>query len=416
MPDLNCGTLDFGCQGKQLVMDSFSREAQWAGQFAGEMIARALTWWVQTPSVNPDSDVVRTAQSYTTPVVLLVLMASVLSQCIRIVVQRKLTPALDMGVGIVRYVIVTTMGVMLLGAAVMAGDALSQWMLESTIPRFTEQMKGVLTLEAISNPFGLMAIALCAMLLGAIQWVLGFARQAAVLVLAALLPLAAAGSLAQSSKGWLNKMIPWLIALVAYKPMAAMIYVIGFTFLGGARDLQTAMTGIMVLLLAGIAMPAMMRFFSWAGVTMAAAGGGVGGALGSFAGARMGGGATGAAEPDTSITAANRMATSGPGSQGGDSPEGPVPTSAPAGAGQVGPGGGGESRAPGGDAATGAEAAGAGAAGSGGSAAAGAGSSAASAAGPAGAALGAGVAVGKAIHQGSQHAAGEMTGGESEQQ
>lgn len=414
MPDLNCSPLDLQCQGGQLVLDGFTKVAQWAGQFAGEIIGYAMTWWVQTDTVNPDSEAVRIAQSYTTPVILLVLMASVLAQSIRIVVQRKMTPLLDLGVGIVRYVVVTTMGLMLLGAAVMAGDALSQWMLEHAVQRFAETMKNVLGLHAISNPFGLLTVAGIALLLGAIQWLLGFFRQAAILVLAALLPLAAAGSLSQSGKGWLTKMLPWLIALVAYKPMAAMIYVIGFTFLGSGRDLSTAMTGIMVLLMALIAFPAMLRFFSWAGVSISGGGGGVAGAMGSFAGSRMGaGGATGAADQDTSVTSANRMANSGPGTGGGEAPQGAGPATSPGqGHHQVGPGGGAGTGAAGGageGAAAGAQTAGA--ASTGGSAAAGSAGSGAAAAGPAGAAAGAGVAVGKAAYQGTQQAAGEMTGG-----
>lgn len=418
MPDLNCAPWDLQCQGGQLALDGFTKVAQWAGQFAGEIIGYAMTWWVQTDTVNPDSEAVRIAQSYTTPVVLLVLMASVLAQSIRIVVQRKMTPLLDLGVGIVRYVVVTTMGLMLLGAAVMAGDALSQWMLEHAVQRFAESMKNVLGLHAISNPFGLLTVAGIALLLGAIQWLLGFFRQAAILVLAALLPLAAAGSLSQSGKGWLTKMLPWLLALIAYKPMAAMVYVIGFSFLGSGRDLSTAMTGIMVLVLALIAMPAMLRFFSWAGVSVGGGGGGVAGALGSFAGSRMGaGGATGAADQDTSVTSANRMANSGPGTGGGQAPQGAEPAASPGQGHQVGPGGAGAGAAQGGGA--GAAAAGtqtAGAAGTGGSAAAGSAGSGAAAAGPAGAAAGAGVAVGKAAYQGTQQAAGEMTGGSDDQQ
>src|SRR5205085_2693041 len=83
--------------------------------------------------------------------------------------------------------------------------------------------------------------------------------------LAALLPLAASGSINESTKPWLNRMLPWLLTLVLYRPMAALIYMIGFTFLGTGNDVTTVMTGLMVLVLAVVAMPAMMRFFSWAG-------------------------------------------------------------------------------------------------------------------------------------------------------
>ena len=80
-------------------------------------------------------------------------------------------------------------------------------------------------------------------------------RQAGLLVLAAMLPLAASGSLTRSTRGWLDKMIVWLIAMVAYKPAAAFIYYhrLLLHVLPGrqrAGNIATMLTGIMVLLLA----------------------------------------------------------------------------------------------------------------------------------------------------------------------
>lgn len=420
MPDLECSKLDLQCQASQVALDGFEKIAANAGQFAGELIGNALTWWVRTPTPNPDSETVRIAQSYTTPIIITLMMAAILSQAIRMAVTRKKEPLLDIGVGLVRYVVVTTMGLMLLGAAVLAGDALSQWMLDAAVPQFAERMQNVLTMQAIANPFGLLIVALIAMVLGAIQWLIGFVRQAAILVLATLLPLAAAGSLAHSSKNWVSKMLPWLIALVAYKPMAAFIYVIGFTFVSDARDLTTAMTGIMVLLLAAVALPAMLRFFSWA-VPVSGGGSGLASTLGSFAGAHMGSGGSpsGSAPQDTSTSSANRMENSGPGGPQGATSTGPSSASN-----QAGPGGAqpptGQStgQSSGQSAAATSQGAGTGGAAgtSGGAAGAGSSAGAGAAAGPVGAAAGAGVAVAKTANQGSQAAAGEMTGGSDDQQ
>lgn len=329
--DLSC---DVGVAVSGTVLNGFQMIATEAGQFASEMLARAATWWVNTPSVNPDSDAVRIAQSYTVPLIALILMASILAQSIRIVVQRKFTPLLDAGVGLVRYAVTTGMGLLLLGAAVQASDALAQWMLADSIQQFTQAMGRSFTLAnqtgpttGISNAFGLLVLALIALLLAAIQWVLGFLRQAGVLVLAAMLPLAASGAASQTGKTWLPRLVSWLAALIAYKPMAALIYVIGFSLLGNAGDMTTAITGIMVLVLATIALPALMRFFNWA-VPSGSGGGGVAGALGAFAGSRLaagggGGGApSGAAQRDSSVQQAGRMDATGPRPQHGGSPSG----------------------------------------------------------------------------------------------
>ena len=65
-----------------------------------------------------------------------------------------------------------------------------------------------------------------ALVLAMIQWVLMAFREAGLLVLAAMLPLAAAGP-----RAWLNRLLAWLLAIVVYKPGAAFIYYIGFSYL-----------------------------------------------------------------------------------------------------------------------------------------------------------------------------------------
>lgn len=146
--------------------------------------------------------------------------------------------------------------------------------------------------------FVLLLIAVIAAALALVQWVLMALRQAGLLVLAAMLPLAAAGSLTKSTRGWLDKIIVWLIAMVAYKPAAALIYAIGFQYLSSPAannngSIATLMTGIVVLLLAVVAMPVMLRFFAWTGIQIGCgSGGGSGflGAAGAIAMSRTGGG------------------------------------------------------------------------------------------------------------------------------
>lgn len=262
------------CEGiASVAKGAFEQIAESAAGAAGQMIVDSLTWWVRTPSVNPQNPAVATAQAYTLPLIALVLMGSVLVQAIRMTLSRKRDPALNVGVGLVRYFVTATVGVVVLAGAVKAADDFSAWVVGQTMVDFSTRMKAVLTAAVITNPFSLLAMGGLGYLLGAVQWVLGFIRQAGILVLAALLPLAASGSINESTKPWLNRMLPWLLTLVLYRPMAALIYMIGFTFLGTGNDVTTVMTGLMVLVLAVVAMPAMMRFFSWAGVSVTGGGG-----------------------------------------------------------------------------------------------------------------------------------------------
>lgn len=321
---------------------------QWAsdaGHMAGELIVRAMSWWVQTPSPSPDVPEVRLIQSYLLPVVVLVMLAGILAQCIRLIIQRKPEPLFNIGAGLVRYVVVTTMGLLLLGAAVKGCDALAQWMLDRTAFRFAETMKSTLVLSpqvpgsvgGVSSAIMLLFLSVIGGLLALIQWALAFFRQAGILVLAVMLPLAAAGTISKSGREGLGKLVTSLVVLVVYKPVAAVIYVIGFTFVQG-RDLNTAMTGFAVLALALVALGALYAFFSWAGVSYGGGGGGLGTTMASFAGGRLGrgGGApSGATEQNNSVTSANRMTNSGPDSQ----PRGTGPAPTTPGQQQRGPGG-----------------------------------------------------------------------------
>jgi type IV secretion system protein TrbL len=396
------------CEGiASVAKGAFEQIAESAAGAAGQMIVDSLTWWVRTSSVDPQNPAVATAQAYTLPLIALVLMGSVLVQVIRMTVSRKRDPALNVGVGLVRYFVTATVGLVVLAGAVKAADDFSGWVVGQTMVDFSTRMKAVLTAAVITNPFSLLAMGGLGYLLGAVQWVLGFIRQAGILVLAALLPLAASGSINESTKPWLNRMLPWLLTLVLYRPMAALIYMIGFTFLGTGNDITTVMTGLMVLVLAVIAMPAMMRFFSWAGVSMT---GGGGAAMAGAIGAASLVGATSRAPANQH---ANYMNLHGPGSHGGP-PPGAVATGGPT-PGPVGPGGSQGGRGMPGTAVA-QSAPGAAAASRTASAGSGTGAAGAGAAGPAGAALAAGALAAQWTRQAAQGAADGMTGGGGDQQ
>ena len=71
-------------------------------------------------------------------------------------------------------------------------------------------------------------------MLAVVQWLLMELRQAGLLVLAAMLTLAASGSLNRATRvvGPADRLDA---AIVAYKPAAAFIYYLGFSYLSPAR-------------------------------------------------------------------------------------------------------------------------------------------------------------------------------------
>lgn len=308
---MTCLPIDPACIGQWVSDTAFGSIAEQAGKAAGEMIVTALTWWVRTPSVDPDSDAVHTVQAYTTPIVVIIMVASILIQGLRMCLSRKKDPAIDVAVGLLRYAIVQAIALTLLSAALKAADALSTWLARQVMTDFTAQMQDLLTGAVIGNTFALFVIAAVGFSLAIIQWILAFLRQAGILVLASMLPLAASGSLIASTKVWLNRIIPWLATLVVYKPMAACIYLIGFELMSRGHDLSTVITGVLILFLACLAMPALLRFFSWAHTNPSGGSGGGGAFMAGAVGAMS---VVGTGSRSSSVTHASYIDRTGPGS------------------------------------------------------------------------------------------------------
>lgn len=325
-----CDPFDLGCVALSGLGSAFEGIAAAAGAAAANMVAQALTFWVSTPSVNPDSAVIRQLQGYTMPVVALMLVASILVQAIRMTLSRKKDPAINVAVGLLRFAVVNAVGLATVGLALRAGDALAESLVNQGIAGYAQRMQVLFAVEVLTDPFGLLVLALIALLLGVVQWVIAILRHAALLVLAAMMLLAASGAINESTKGWSGKLWSWQVALIAYKPAAALIYTVGFTFMGTGQDITTIATGIAVLFLAVVALPVMLKFFSWSGVGVSG-GSGVGGvvaagALGAVALASMrGGGAAASAQarertgPGSSPAGAQASAggSTGPGLWGG---------------------------------------------------------------------------------------------------
>jgi type IV secretion system protein TrbL len=429
--DSGFGQLSPGClvQGavSSVATSTFDNIAQKAGESAGEMVVKALTWWVSTPSIDPNTPTVEKLQGYLLPIVVAILTMSVLAQAVRVVLSRTGSALVETGTGLVRYTVTVGVATGLVGGALSAGDALAGYFTDTAAQDFGKKMAALMTAAVISNPFTLLIVALLLLIIAAVQWVVGLFRQAGILVLVVLLPLAAAGSVGRSTRSWLPRLGTLLLALVVYKPMVGFIYLIGFELVGTGTDFTTALTGIMVLGMAVFALPLLLSFFSWADLG-GSGGGGAGLALAVGAGSAAltmsggGGSSSGGSSSGGSpaVQQASFLDATGPGSGGGGQggPSGAMsqPTGGPTGISPAG--GGGEA---------GAAAALSGAEGGASAASAGAGAGAGAVAGAAGgpwgmAAMAAAQAVGGAasheVHdmttpQGGQPNSGQPSGGPS---
>jgi type IV secretion system protein TrbL len=121
-----------------------------------------------------------------------------------------------------------------------------------------------------------MGISLTVVCASLIQVVLMLIRSAMLVLLAGTLPLAAAATNTEVGRAWFKKYCAWVLAFIAYKPAAALVYAAAIkmneeSMLPSDNNLVEAMTGIMMLMLAVFALPALLRLA--VPVTAAVAGG-----------------------------------------------------------------------------------------------------------------------------------------------
>ncbi|MET9490028.1 hypothetical protein [Nocardia sp. NPDC006630] len=371
----------------------------------GEALVISLTWWTKIPTSNvvSQSDLFGEIRAYTFQLQILCLAGSMIMCAIRLAMAHRSGAAAEATETfrvLARSVFASAIFSTVLVLGTQAGDAFSDWVINAAT---NNDAKG--TLEAIVqtqvftalSPGLVFVIVLIGMIGALAQAVFAVVREALLVVVVGILPLAAASSGTHTGKGFYEKLTAWSLAFVLYKPIAALVYMVAFKMAGtgGTKaaadgvptsdDAQRALVGVVLLCSAALVLPAVMRLVS----PLTSMGGGISGALigagavTSAANWAVGGaGATGAA-PSSSGN------IGGPSRGGGGCGGGGVP---PTGAGKGGGGGGGRSGGGGSSGAKGAARA-AGAAKAGGPAAAGV----AAAGGPAGAiAAGAVKAVGSA--------------------
>jgi hypothetical protein len=156
------------------------------------------------------------------------------------------------------------------------GTAATSGATGSAAAGFTVGLAGTATTAVIAIILGLIAF-----LASVIQIMLMLVRGGMLVLLVGTLPLIAAWSNTEIGMQWFRKSSAWLLAFALYKPAAAIIYAVAFT-LAGQQGALALLDGVMMLVLAILALPALMRFLVPA--TSAVAGGSAGGMLAGVAG------------------------------------------------------------------------------------------------------------------------------------
>ena len=336
----------------------------------------------------------------------------------------------DLVKSLLTLVVVSGAGLTVVALLTAAGDSFSVWLLDGSLTCSIQDSHGscfggsMLALLALTtNPANgalgsilIIVLGLFAVFAALAQIFLMIVRGGMLVILAGALPFSAAATNTEAGRSMFRKTAGWLLAFIAYKPAAAIVYATAFKLAGTSvfRDdgtgLISIITGLTLMGVALVALPALMKLVVPAVSAVSAGSGGMAGA-GMAGAARLptGAAASGKLFGGTGGTAGSPPSGAGPGGAGRSGAAGPSGSTggggsggaAASGPGAGGPGAGGSAGAAGAGvgARAGAAGAGAGAAGGGGAVAAGA------AGGPVGMAAAAGVEVASGVVKAAKGAA-----------
>lgn len=287
--------------------------------------------------------------------------------CVWTMVHTRGEQAVKAAEALFKVFMVTTAGTTVMQVAIPAGDAFAKYILDEagvTIAGYEQfgPAAGAVSqigpgLAIVAGIFGVIATLL--------QWVIMIVRATVLPLLIAVWPVAAAAAMIRGAEGSFSTVTKWLIAFLIYKPVAAIIYAFAWKLKSGDDGIGGVINGMLLLVLAVAALPALMKLLSPATAAMGSAAGGpmalatgaavVGAAVAGGAAVMTGGGS--AAAGASAAGTAGRVSSSSPGSSTAQGTSPHVSTSSGSGGGSSGPGssagGAGPSGTPGGSGAAG---------------------------------------------------------------
>jgi hypothetical protein len=294
---------------------------------AGTLMKTVVTWWlyVPTPAVDDRTGPATWVQSQLAWVTAVVAIFGLLVAAARMAWGGR-EAAQQAGQGLGRFVLTGALAIPVTAILVAAGDRFSRWVLSGVDEAaLGEGLFQIHTAVPGVSQGVVLVLAIFAIIASIGQFFLLLARAALVPLLAGLLPTSAAASGTEHGMAAYKRHLAWLVAFVLYKPVAALVYAAAFRMLSGDFELGdlvqvtgTQLSGLAMIVLSLLVLPAMLRLVA---PVMAQVAGGGGGAAAGAAGAAI---ATGAVVLSGG-TAAPAVVAAGAGG-GGVRPVGQPPT------------------------------------------------------------------------------------------
>jgi type IV secretion system protein TrbL len=247
----------------------------------GIIVRTVGTLWVYVPTLHPtegsDYTPVATTSFIRSQVLWIVVSAAALSIIIagiRMAWQGRGEPARELFKSLLTLVLVSGAGLAFVTVLTEAGDMLAASMLDRAVEKsgksFADNIADLVTGAMIGGGGAslllgvpiILAMGFTAFLVSMFQIMLMIVRNGMLILLSGVLPLAAAATNTEMGKSWFKKICSWLVVFIVYKPVAALIYATAIVLGGSQGNLMKVMTGVVMMVLSIIALPALLRLVS----------------------------------------------------------------------------------------------------------------------------------------------------------
>jgi len=326
-----------GDAAKAAASNGFKQAAETMFAAYDDIMKQFLTSWVGASfKVSLDNKATSWFQDTTLPITIVLLTLGLVVAGARVMYSHRGEPFQEAMTALGKAVAVITLGTAAIQIFVWGGDAYGQWILKVSGTTATDgyvDAAFATTSPGLALIFGLMGV-----LAVGIQWVIMFVRQALMLLLNAFWQVSAAYAVLRRGEQAFEKITAWIIAFIIYSPLAASIYAFAWRLKNGQDGAGGVIYGLMLIGLAVIALPAIMRLLVPASGALGSAIGGAM-ALGAAAAVVQAGVAVGAAV----ATGGASAGASGAGAAGAGAGAGGGAAGGVAGGGEVAASGGGGS-------------------------------------------------------------------------
>lgn len=164
--------------------------------------------------------------------------------------------------------VVSSMALTTLSLLVDVGDKYSDWVVNAALSGSTlgDTLSGFIQLQDGLSLTLVILLGIAAIAVAFIQLILMLVRAAGLALVAVALPLSCAATNTELGMHWFKRIVGYLVMFVAYKPAAATVYAAAIAMAnqqpdnaGDAEKLVNVITGVTLMVLAVLLMPAMMR-------------------------------------------------------------------------------------------------------------------------------------------------------------